>query len=68
MMFEVGPKQDAAACLPVPLSRIGPVSTRDALPGPDALPSRDCEGSVTKTDCSLLLRLDDNCFPHNRLE
>jgi hypothetical protein len=53
--FEVKPKRDAAAWLPVPLSRIS------------ALPSRDCEGAVTKINCSVLHRFGDNCFWHNRL-
>jgi hypothetical protein len=32
-----------------------------------ALPSRDCEGAVTKINCFVLHRFSDNFFPHNRL-
>ena len=53
--FELKPKRDAAAWLPEPISRIG------------ALPSRDCEGAVTKINCSALHRSGDNCFPSNHL-
>jgi hypothetical protein len=53
--FGVEPKQDATAWLPARLSRIS------------ALPSRDCEGEITKINCSVRHRFGDNCFPYNRL-
>jgi hypothetical protein len=48
--FEAKPKRDAAAWLPEPLSRIS------------ALPSRDCEGAVTKINCSALYRVSTAVF------
>jgi hypothetical protein len=53
--FEVKPK------------RTPPPGYRRHLVRISALPSRDCEGAVTKINCSALHRSGDNCFPSNHL-